>query len=312
MKRLLGLIIILALCVGTAHGLNVMVISDGGLKAPDGTVLIADPEEGRNKYNDSSLVSFLQDLGYEVDTRGMAQTYRSASKNNWTEGGDYGLHNGVDLAANDWWSGNDWRLQAVQDADLVIVSRFTSSGTYNRGRDIQNWNELSVPLICQSGHLARSGKLGWTNENNAKQDATATDMEIIADHPFVDPFTSPVKLFDWSTGQAQSQVQNAMGDYPLGAILIGTYDGSPMLADIPAGTDFDAHSGTEDKYSVAGARRVYMGHWGYDASGDYSWDMDLSDEYKAIFAEVVAQTIPEPATIALLGLGGLALLRRKR
>ena len=94
--------------------------------------------------------------------------------------------------------------------------------------------------------------------------------------------------------------------------MIGTYDGAPVLVDIPAGTDFDAHNGTVDQYSVAGARRVYMGHWTYDGSADWSWNTDISADYQALFSQVVAQTIPEPATIALLGLGGFALLRKRR
>ncbi|UCG59340.1 MAG: PEP-CTERM sorting domain-containing protein [Phycisphaerales bacterium] len=312
MRRLLVLSTLILLCASAAHALDIMVISDGGLKARDDTILIADPEDGRNKYNDSALVWFLEDLGYNVDTRGMAQTYWSASKNNWKEG-EYGLHDGVDLAANDWASGNDWRLQALLDADLVIMSRFMSSSVYNRDRDIQNWNELTVPVLCQNGHMARSGKLGWTNANNAQQDVVPTDMEILDDtHPFVAGFTSPVTLFEWSTGLAQSAAQNALGDYPAGAVVIGTYDGAPVLVDIPAGTDFDAHNGTVDKYSVAGARRAYMGHWTYDGSADWSWGTDISADYQALFAQVVAETIPEPATIALLGLGGLALLRKRR
>ena len=308
MKQLLVLIFALVLCASTAHGLNVMLISDSGYEG--GGILDADNKTvgDGGKYVDTALVAFLEGLGYTVDTSGMGGDYREPGKNS-------------DYSANAWWEGLDGRLAAIQDADLVIVSRYADSGSYDSDR--KAWNELGVALLMQNGHMARgqgndlglgtSTKWGWNNATNGKQSASETDMIITAgDHSFVEGFSSPVTLFNWSTGQAQAQVQNCLGEYPAGATVVGTYDGIPMLVDIPGGTDFDAHCGTADFYGVAGARRVYLGHWGYDGKATYSWDLDITGDYKTLFAQVVAQTIPEPATIALLGLGGLALLRRRR
>ena len=134
---------------------TIMIIDDGGYINSTGGIEIADPEN-RPKYNSSPLVWFLESLGYNVDTRGMAQTYWSKSKSNWTVG-EYGLYNGTDdFGAYSWWEGQDWRLQALLDADLVIHTRFMSSGVYNRETDIQEWNELGVPILSQNGHMIRS------------------------------------------------------------------------------------------------------------------------------------------------------------
>jgi hypothetical protein len=310
MKRLLVLTTIMVFCVSTAHGLNIMLISDSGLwRTGSATPEIPDPETDKNKYVDTALVEFLEGLGYTVDTSGMAQAYREPGKYKGTN---------PDYLAHSWMEGLDGRLAALQDADMVILSRFADSGSYDDDR--KAWNELNVPILMQNGHMARgsgqaggSTKWGWNDWKNAKQSVYETDMIITAaDHPFVEGFSSPIVLFNWvTTGQCQNAAQNALGNYPAGSIVVGTYDNTAMLVDIPAGTDFDALNGTTDFYGVAGARRVYFGHWTYDGSSLYSWDMDITDDYKALFAQVVALTIPEPATIALLGFGGLALLRRR-
>ncbi|UCG46686.1 MAG: PEP-CTERM sorting domain-containing protein [Phycisphaerales bacterium] len=62
-----------------------------------------------------------------------------------------------------------------------------------------------------------------------------------------------------------------------------------------------------------GARRGFFSHWGYDLDPAlYDFGSFITDDYRAILAEVVTALIPEPATIALLGLGGLAILRKRR
>jgi hypothetical protein len=314
---------VLLFCVSTVDALavaepqTILLIDDGGLKARDGTVLIENPE-GKPKYNDSPLVWFLEDLGYNVDTRGMAQTYWTAEKNGWTEGGDYGLYNGTDdLGAHQWWEGQDWRLQAMLDADIIIMSRYASSGRYKRdAAEAAAWNGLAVPLLCQNGHLARTGKWGWNDDNNAKQNAALTTMQMGAEDVVI--FDQTPLGGDFST-YGSHQVQNPIGNWPedQGAWILSTYDGTGMMVDIPAAVDLDALNGTDPgTYGVTGAARYYFGIWSYDGADEtvagYDWAACTTDAYKALFADAVAQTIPEPATIALLGLGGLALLRRRK
>lgn len=307
---------VLLFCVCTVDALagaepqTILVISDGGLKAEDDTVLIANPE-GADKYNDSPLVWFLEDLGYNVDTRGMAQTYWDAGKNGYSASGDYGLYNGNDdLAANEWWVGADWRLQAALDADLIIATRFMSSGRYDDAGQALAWNGLSTPLLNQNGHLARTGKWGWNDDNNAKQSGTLTTMQMGAED---------VVIFDYTVlgGMTNHPPQNPIGNWPAEATVDAMFDSLPFLVGLPAGVDLDALNGTEPgTYGVTGAARYFFGIWGYDGANEtvagYDWAACTTDAYKALFADAVAQTIPEPTTIALLGLGGLALLRRRK
>jgi hypothetical protein len=315
MKRVLTLLMVLLFCVSTVDVLagaepqTILLIDDCGLKARDGTVLIENPE-GALKYNDSPLVWFLEDLGYNVDTRGMAQTYWTAEKNNWKEG-EYGLHNGIDLSASQWWEGQDWRLQAMLDADIIIMSRHASSGRYKRDdAEASAWNGLEVPLLTQNGHLARSGKWGWNTADKDKQSDTLTTMQMGAED---------IVIFDYTVlgGTTGHPPQSPVGDYPAEAVVEAMFDGFGFMVDIPAGVDLDALNETDPgTYGVTGADRYYFGIWGYDGKDEsvagYDWAACTTDAYKALFADAVAQTIPEPTTIALLGLGGLALLRRRK
>ena len=88
-----------------------------------------------------------------------------------------------------------------------------------------------------------------------------------------------------------------------------------MLVDIPAGTDLFETGGT------TAARRAFLAHWGYDDSptgtngsdgGPADWEDYVTDGYKNVLENMIVEMIPEPATMAILSLGGMAVLARRR
>lgn len=304
MKRILTLALVfgLALSLSTCYGIpvscggTVLVVSDS--KAPGDT--------SGTDHRDDALVAVLQGLGYTVDTSGMGGAMK--------EGGN-----------SPWATGNESKLAALQAADLVLVSRRTGSGSYDNDR--KGWNELGTPLLLMSGYLTRgessSKKWGWTTGGSGNAAGATTDIDVVATgHEFLAGLSDPITAFDWAplTGAPKGVfLPNKTGSDPVtGVVVVGKFDGRDMIYDIPAGTDFDADNGTTGKYGVAGARRAFIGHWGYDGtlpvplSGDSSFDDFITADYITLMDNAICVLIPEPATIALLGLGGLALLRRRR
>ena len=258
-KKLVLVALVLAFCLtGVAQAAKIILISDSD-------------EPGGGDYHDDSLVAFLENLGHTVDTSGMNDMYRD---------GQDPFNDPVKSAA-------------LEDADLVIVSRRTDSGSYDDNRT--NWNTLETPLLLMSAYLTRGGgdnRWNWTPGGSGDAGLDVTDIEIEPDqegHPFLTGLTGPIAAFDWSTspgGQCPKGVYLPNDDFVEGAVLIGRFDGRPMLADIPAGTTFA-------NGDVTGERRAFLGHWGYDTDvdgpdGTYSeFEHYITDDYKALLTNII-------------------------
>jgi len=242
-------------------GVRILVVSDS-----------ADPLTSGDNHEDDELVAWLRSLDYTVDTTGMNQNMQRD------------------------WSGNAAIQAAVAACDLILVTRRTTSGEYNYDT---LWNGLAKPIILQSGFLDREERWGWHTLNDDGDATLAADsMAVVsADHPFLAGISGgPIQIFDWddpaSTPNHQAPDYEAPKAVLLsnsldpGATLIGTFDGRPILYEIPEGTTLASGDGT------LAARRVFFGHWGYDdENADYRWDDYLTDDCKTIIHNIIKEVL---------------------
>jgi len=215
------------------------------------------------------------------------------------------------------------KIAALNAADRVIISRGASSGGYDDGDEPSQWNSVTTPMILMNPYFTRSSHWKWFNTTGMAENGDAplmdgappfdvvfTDLDVL-DETVGTGHTSFIRAKDAGNGLAVALVDDAFPTAAEGGI--DNLAGSIWLALWDEGVEFYDGAG-----QTAGGRRLYFagGTREGDVEGGYFWGAgmyNLTADGETIFLAAVA-TIPEPATIALLGLGGLVLLsiRRKR
>ncbi|MHC4520100.1 MAG: hypothetical protein ACYTAS_16030, partial [Planctomycetota bacterium] len=74
------------------------------------------------------------------------------------------------------------KIDTMNAADLVIVSRDTNSGGYDDGDEPTQWNSLTVPLIQTSVYLIRSSRWQWVDGTGTPVVAEQDNLVIVQDH----------------------------------------------------------------------------------------------------------------------------------
>ncbi|NIO61574.1 MAG: hypothetical protein GTO35_02915 [Gammaproteobacteria bacterium] len=77
------------------------------------------------------------------------------------------------------------KLAELNKADLVIVSRACSSGSFDDGNEPANWDAITAPLITLNAYLPRQKRLKWV-ESNSCQSVDDILMAADASHPIFD------------------------------------------------------------------------------------------------------------------------------
>jgi hypothetical protein len=141
LMQILALIILSGMLLsGAAHAEKIIWVS-GNLKDTDGL----DWDQG--------FVDVLEANGYEVQRENDTMT-------------------GTSFTAE--------QLEVLENGDLVIVSRSTSSGNYNNPTD---WNVLMKPLICTSCYLSRLSRWKWLNSDALIGDGNSGCPPFHAENP---------------------------------------------------------------------------------------------------------------------------------
>jgi len=192
-------------------------------------------------------------------------------------------------------------------ADLVIMSRDTDSGQYNN----QAWNtDINTGLILMSAYLTRNSRLNWMDTGTTIGDAGLPTVDIdggmfvMKNIPlYVEAGSNQVSFNDGATGVGNGTAIVTVSDT---TDVVDTA-GAVVIAEWSAGVEFYNGAGV----APAGDRLFFAGGTRENSEiGPGVYNLNCFGE--AIFLNSVENMIPEPATMLLLGLGSLALVRRRR
>lgn len=212
----------------------------------------------------------------------------------------------VDVQRNYWQTLDDEKTDALNSADLIIVSSSCNSGNYIDGDEVSQWNSVSAPMILSCTSLAESNRWSWINSTTLIEDMGAPLLDIVdGSHPIFANLL--IDVLDESVGSGNTTF--------LDTIDVGNGELIATAAEIDAAWIAEWQQGTE---YYDGAGQYTGGHRMFFVAGTQGSDgmpqgaYNLTPQGEVIFLSTVAYMVPEPATIVLLGLGGLVLLQRRK
>ncbi len=170
-------------------------------------ILVAENRDadGNGIQDDLGLEDFLKGLGHQVDVR----------RGNWTT-----------LDAG--------KIAELNAADLVIVSRSTSSGNYDDDTtEITSWNSLTSPMMLHSSYLSRGTSSGyrwyWLNSSTISNLVGPRMQVVEPTHPIFKGIpldaSNQVDVVDGTTGTGQTSFAGTT-DVGNGKLLATTATGT--------------------------------------------------------------------------------------
>ncbi len=211
----------------------------------------------------------------------------------------------VDYRPGNWTTLNDDKIAALNAADLVIISRCTSSGDYaTDAAELNQWDSITTPMLSMSTHLTRSNRWKWLNTTGTPA-ATPIMQVVDASHPI---FTGVAIDADGMVVMIEGPNSSfpETPDAGNGTVLAKRADtGDIWIATWETGVEYYAGAG-----QIAGGPRMFMVAGTVEAAGGPNWgEMNLAPDGVKVFLNAVHYMLgggrttasnPEPADGAVV------------
>lgn len=205
------------------------------------------------------------------------------------------------------------KIDEMNAADLVIISRSTNSGNYDDGTEPQDWNGITSPMMLMSPFLTRSSRWKWIDTTDAGTNTQEIMATVDPNHPIFGGVITADMVDETLVPGDEGVVTNGTADVGNGTMLATTQaDGNVWVALWEPGVEFYNGSGeTPADY------RLFFALGNHNGDNQPDWGADNSTpvgEQLFLNATNYMLAVPEPSTMVLAIVGGLALLglRRRR
>ncbi len=208
----------------------------------------------------------------------------------------------VDVQREYWIAFGRTTAAELNRADLIIVSRTTSSGNYDDEDEPTKWNSLTVPLILMSPYPVRSGNWKWIDSTSVLGEGGTPILEAVdPGHPIFTNVpldaSNQVQVLDPAVGSGHTSFIE-VADVGNGTLIAQTVDGLPWIAEWDAGVEF--YAGAVEV--PAGKRMMFFantqepptwGQWNITADGEILFRNAIS----YMLGEPIAFIEPEPPAL---------------